>query len=95
MYYVSEALAGAKLRYTKLEKMAYAVIMASCKLKHYFTAHPITVPTSYPLRDVFENREAIRCISKWAAEIAPFPLSFAADWMPVTSVGGLQMAEPI
>lgn len=53
VYYVSEALAGGKLRYTELEKMACAVIMASRKLKHYFTAHPITIPTSYPLREVF------------------------------------------
>ncbi|CAN6343250.1 unnamed protein product [Urochloa humidicola] len=52
--------------------------MASRKLKHYFTAHPITVPTSHPIRDVFENREAIGRISKWAAEIAPYALAFTA-----------------
>jgi hypothetical protein len=39
---VSEALTGAKLRYTELEKLSYAVVMASRKLKHYFTSHPVS-----------------------------------------------------
>ena len=49
IYYVSEALQGAKIRYTELEKLAYALLMASRKLRHYFLAHSITVQTSYPL----------------------------------------------
>ena len=36
VYVVSEALSGAKLNYSKLEKIAYIVVMASRKLKHYF-----------------------------------------------------------
>ena len=52
MYYVLEALAGAKTRYSELEKKAYALLTASRKLRHYFLAHDITVPTSYPLGDM-------------------------------------------
>lgn len=48
VYYVSEALQGAKIRYTELEKLAYALLMASRKLRHYFLAHTIVIPTSYP-----------------------------------------------
>ena len=33
VYFVSEALAGSKLHYSELEKIAYAVIMASRKLR--------------------------------------------------------------
>ena len=36
VYFISEALSGAKLNYTEVEKVAYAVLMASRKLKHYF-----------------------------------------------------------
>ena len=36
VYFVSEALSGAKLNYSELEKIAYIVVMASRKLKHYF-----------------------------------------------------------
>ena len=78
IYYILEALAGPKLRYTELEKMAYAVVMASRKLKHYFTSHPITISTSFLLQDVFENKESMGRISKWAAEIAPYALKFEA-----------------
>lgn len=106
---MSEALEGAKLRYSELDKMAYAVVMASQKLKHYFTIHPITIPTSYPLRDVFENREAIERISNWVAELVPFTLSFITrstiklqalaefiiNWTPTTPVGSPPVLEPV
>jgi hypothetical protein len=36
VYYVSEALSGAKLNYTEIEKIAYTVLSTSRKLKHYF-----------------------------------------------------------
>ena len=58
IYFVSEALSGSKLLYSETEKMAYAVVMAARKLRHYFQSFKIKVPTSFPLRDMFENREA-------------------------------------
>jgi hypothetical protein len=36
IYYVSEALSDSKLFYSEMEKMAYAVVMAKRKLRHYF-----------------------------------------------------------
>jgi len=48
IYYVSGALSGAKLNYMKIEKIAYVVLIASRKLKHYFQRHEIKVPTSQP-----------------------------------------------
>jgi hypothetical protein len=76
VYYVSELLMGSKLLYSEVEKLAYAVVMAMRKLKHYFMAHEVTIPTSYPIRDVCRNRESIGRISKWSAEIAPFIINF-------------------
>jgi hypothetical protein len=38
VYYILEALARDKLNYSKLEKIAYAVLISSRKLKHYFQA---------------------------------------------------------
>jgi hypothetical protein len=43
MYFASEALSGSKLFYFELEKIAYAVIMAARKLRHYFEGHKIRV----------------------------------------------------
>ena len=39
MYFVSKALSGSKIFYSELEKIAYAVVMSSRKLRHYFEAH--------------------------------------------------------
>ena len=36
VYYISETLDRAKKFYTEMEKIAYAIVMASRKLKHYF-----------------------------------------------------------
>ena len=73
-----EALAGPKRLYTEMENVAYALVMASRKLRHYFTAHKITVPTSLPLRNMFENREAIGRMAKWTAKVAPLMIVFVA-----------------
>jgi hypothetical protein len=45
VYYISDAISGAKLNYTEIEKIAYAVLISSGKLKHYLQAHEITVPS--------------------------------------------------
>ena len=39
VYFASDALFGSKLFYSELEKIAYAVIMATRKLRHYFEGH--------------------------------------------------------
>jgi hypothetical protein len=56
VYFASEALSGSKIFYSELEKIAYAVIMAERKLRHYFEGHRIRVITNQPLNDLFANR---------------------------------------
>jgi hypothetical protein len=43
VYYVSEVLMASKCNMTELEKISYAVVMASCKLRHYFEAFKVRV----------------------------------------------------
>jgi hypothetical protein len=64
VYFVSKALSGAKLNYTEIEKIAYAVLISSRKLKHYFQGHEIIVPTSQPLGDILISKEASGRIGK-------------------------------
>jgi acyl-coenzyme A synthetase/AMP-(fatty) acid ligase len=58
VYFASEALSGSKLFYYELEKIAYAVVMAARKLRHYFKGHRITVIMNQLLNDLFANKEA-------------------------------------
>jgi hypothetical protein len=96
IYFVSEVLSLSKKNYTELEKVLYAVLMASRKLRHYFQAYHIIVPSSQPLKDIMRNREATRRIGKWATELNEFCIDyvhrssiqsqaladFIADWTP-------------
>jgi ribonuclease HI len=46
VYFVSKVLSPSKKNYTELEKVLYAVLMASRKLQHYFQSYHIIVPSS-------------------------------------------------
>jgi hypothetical protein len=52
--------------------------MAKRKLRHYFLSHNISVPTAFPLRDMFENNESTGRIGKWATEIAEQIINFVS-----------------
>jgi hypothetical protein len=58
VYFVSKVLVPSKRKYTEMEKVIYAILMASRKLQHYFQSHNIIVPSSQPLKDIIRNREA-------------------------------------
>jgi hypothetical protein len=70
VYFVSEVLIFSKKNYTELEKVLYVVLMASWKLRHYFQAYHIIVPSSQPLKDIMRNIEPTGRIGKWAAELS-------------------------
>jgi hypothetical protein len=59
-----------------MEKICYAVIMSVRKLRHYFEAHTIRIPTSQLLNDIFENRDSFGRISKWAMELSEHVVDF-------------------
>jgi hypothetical protein len=76
VYFVSEVLSLSKKNYTELEKVLYAILMASRKLRHYFQAYHIIVPSSQPLKDIIRNREATGRVGKWAAELNEFTIDY-------------------
>ena len=55
MYFVGEVLHEAQSRYPNVEKLIYAVLMSSRKLKHYFLSHKIKVVSSYSLGTIVHN----------------------------------------
>jgi ribonuclease HI len=76
VYFVSEVLSLSKKNYTELEKVLYAVLMASRKIRHYFQAYHMIVPSSQPLKDIMRNRKATGRIGKWAAELNEFSIDY-------------------
>ena len=76
MYYVSKKLAAVERNYPKIEKLAYSLLIASRKLRHYFQAHLIVVYTDQPLRQVLQKPEALGQLLKWNIELSQFDLNF-------------------
>jgi ribonuclease HI len=76
VYYVSEVLTASKCNMTELEKISYAVVMASRKLRHYFEAFKVRVTSDRGLGELFRNPEASVHIAKWAAELSGYPITF-------------------
>ena len=77
-------LSETKTRYPHIQKLIYAMILARCKLRHYFESHQVTVVSSFPLGEIIHNQEASGRIAKWAIELMGEALSFA-PWKAIKS----------
>jgi hypothetical protein len=109
VYFVSEASLGSKLLYSELEKIAYAMLMATRKLWHYFEAHKVIVLTDQPLNDLFINMEASSRIAKWVMELSEHTIDFGkrstiksqvlvdfvVDWTPPSNTVGDEELVPV
>lgn len=59
-----------------MQKILYAILITSRKLRHYFQEHKIIVITDFPLGDILHNQDATGRISKWAVELGALNLEF-------------------
>jgi hypothetical protein len=76
VYFISTVLRNACECYPMQQKVLYALLIASGKLRHYFQGHPIKVVTSYPLEKVLRNSNATGRVTEWGIELQPFKLEF-------------------
>jgi hypothetical protein len=57
-------------------KLAYALLIISCKFSHYFQAQQILVHTSSTLEEILNNREATGKIAKWVIELSMYDIVY-------------------
>ena len=89
VYYCSRALSGAEERYPKMEKLILALVTAARKLRPYFQAHTIEVPTEYPMKQVLHKPEVSGRLMKWAIELSEFDIRYK----PKTAIKGQVLAD--
>ena len=76
VYYTSRALRGAERRYPQIEKLAFALITASRKLRHYFQVHVINIMTDHPLKKAMNKLEAAGQLIQWTVELSEFDIKY-------------------
>ncbi|XP_075636896.1 uncharacterized protein LOC142609164 [Castanea sativa] len=59
-----------------MEKLAFALIMISRKLRHYFQAHVINVLTDHPLKKAMSKFEVVGRLIRWAVELSDFDVRY-------------------
>ena len=89
VYYCSRALRGAEERYPRMEKLILALVTAARKLRPYFQAHTIEVPTEYPMKQVLHKPEVSGRLMKWAIELSEFDIRYK----PKTAIKGQILAD--
>ena len=76
VYYVSQVFQGAETKYPRIEKIAFVLIVASCKLRPYFQANPILVMTNQPIKKSMNKPEAAGRMVQWAIELSQFDIEY-------------------
>ncbi|KAJ0942260.1 putative integrase, catalytic core, ribonuclease H domain, ribonuclease H-like superfamily [Helianthus annuus] len=87
--YVSKSLLDAESRYSHLEKLILALIMASTKLRHYFETHVIVVRTNFPTKNVLRKPEMSGRMAKWAVKLSAHDIRYE----PRTAIKSQALAD--
>ncbi|KAD5803282.1 hypothetical protein E3N88_14642 [Mikania micrantha] len=89
VYYVSKSLVDAETRYSHLEKLILALVMASTKLRHYFETHRIHIKTNYPVKSVLRKPELSGRMAKWSVKLSTYDLIYE----PRTAIKSQALAD--
>ena len=89
VYYCSRAPRGVEERYPRMEKIILALVTAARKLRPYFQAHTIEVPTEFPMKQVLHKLETFGRLMKWAIELSEFDIRYK----PKTAIKGQVLAD--
>ncbi|KAL0449302.1 UNVERIFIED_CONTAM: Retrovirus-related Pol polyprotein from transposon gypsy [Sesamum latifolium] len=76
IYYVSKTLQGAEERYRPIEKLAFSLVVAARKLRHYFQSHLVVVLTNHPLKRVLEEPNISGRMVKWIVELSEYGIEY-------------------
>ena len=76
VYYSSRALRGEEERYPKMEKLILVLVTTSRKIRPYFQAHTVEVPTEYLMKQILHKPETSKRLIKWAIKLSEFDFRY-------------------
>ncbi|XP_072065710.1 uncharacterized protein [Arachis hypogaea] len=68
IYFISKVLQDTESRYSHFEKLAFALLTTSRRLRQYFQAYPITVQTDQAVRQVQQKPDLAGRMLAWFIE---------------------------
>nr|GEY01326.1 reverse transcriptase domain-containing protein [Tanacetum cinerariifolium] len=84
IYFISRALQGPELNYSSMEKLVLSLVFASKRIQRYFQAHPFTVITDQPIKQVMSRPDVAGRLQKWSIMLGEHNIAYR----PRTSVKG-------
>ena len=76
VYYTSQAFKGAEVNYLRLQKITFALVVASRKLRHYFQIHLIVIMINQPIRKTMNKIDAAGLFIQWVIELGQFDIKY-------------------
>ena len=89
VYYVSQVFQGAEAQYPRIEKITFALIVASRKLRPHFQANPIVVMTDQPIKKAKNKLETAGRMIQWAIKLSQFDI----EYQPRTAIKAQALAD--
>ena len=72
-----------------MEKLILALVTTARRLRPYFQAHTIEIPTEHPMKQILDKPETSGRLIKWAIELSKFDIIYK----PRTVVKGQVFAD--
>nr|GEX31969.1 reverse transcriptase domain-containing protein [Tanacetum cinerariifolium] len=89
VYFISRVLQGPELSYSPMEKLVLSLVFAAKRLRRYFQAHPITVITDQPNKQVMSRPDVAGRLQKWSIMFGEHNITYR----PRTSIKGQILAD--
>ena len=72
-----------------MEKLVLALVTTARRLRPYFQAHTIEIPTKHPMKQILHKPETSRRLVKWDKELSEFEIKYK----PRTTIKGQVLAD--
>jgi len=89
VYFKTKALYGVEERYPRIEKLTFALVVSTRRLRLYFQAHALRVLIKYPMKKVLQKPNLSGRLVNWAIELGQFDIEFH----PQIAIKGQALAD--